>query len=130
MIVVVGSVAVGGALTPQPATAQEVMLAVVDVVKVAEGYRSRDLREKPVFNGKGERVGELDDVIIGKDGRALFAIVEVGGFLGIGERLVALPWSELNVSPGGDRIVVASATREEVKKLPEFNYRGSARTGA
>jgi hypothetical protein len=81
------------------------------------------------MNPKGETVGELDDLmIVGKD-RALFAIIEVGGFLGIGSHLIAVPYTALEISDGGKRIVLPGASKEQVKGLPEFKYKdGSARS--
>ena len=67
-------------------------------------------------------LGELDDLIVGKD-RVLFAIVQVGGFLGIGSHFIAVPYSSLQINEDGSRIVLPGATREQVKGLPEFKYR-------
>ena len=66
--------------------------------------------------------GALDDLIVGKD-RVLFGIIEVGGFLGLGSHLIAVPYSSLQISDGGRRIVLPGATKEQVKGLPEFKYR-------
>ncbi|MGE5537128.1 MAG: hypothetical protein ACM30I_00810 [Gemmatimonas sp.] len=48
------------------------------------------------------------------------AVLSVGGFLGIGDHLVALPYDTLKISE--DRIVVAGGTREQLKALPQFKY--------
>ena len=53
----------------------------------------------------------------------LFAIVQVGGFLGIGSYLIAVPYTSLQISDNGNRIVLPGATKEQVKGLPEFKYR-------
>ena len=109
------------AVAPRPAAA-EVALVVVDVVAVADGYRFSKLKDRPVVNAQNEKIGELDDLIIGKD-KVLFAIVEVGGFLGIGAHLIAVPYTSLQISDGGRKIVLPGATKEQVKALPEFKYR-------
>ncbi len=109
------------AVTPRPARA-EVALIVVDVVSVADGYRFSKLKDKPVVNSQNEKIGELDDLIVGKD-RVLFAIIEVGGFLGIGAHLIAVPYTSLQISDGGRKIVLPGATKEQVKGLPEFKYK-------
>jgi len=110
-----------GAQSPRIAAA-EVALVVVDVVAVADGYRASKLRGATVVNSKNEKVGELDDLIVGKD-RVLFGIVQVGGFLGLGSRLIAVPYSSLQISEEGKRIVLPGASKEHVKDLPEFKYR-------
>ncbi len=71
---------------------------------------------------KNEKIGDLDDLIVGKD-RVLFAIIEVGGFLGLGSHLIAVPYTSLQIGDQGKRIVLPGATKEQVKGLPEFKYR-------
>jgi sporulation protein YlmC with PRC-barrel domain len=110
-----------GAQAPRIAAA-EVALVVVDVVGVADGYRASKLRGATVVNSNNEKVGELDDLIVGKD-RVLFGIVQVGGFLGLGSHLIAVPYSSLQISEEGKRIVLPGASKEHVKDLPEFKYR-------
>jgi len=102
--------------------AAEVALVVVDVVAVADGYRASKLRGAPVVNSKNEKIGELDDLIVGKD-RVLFGIIQVGGFLGLGSHLIAVPYDSLQISEAGRRVVLPGATKEHVKDLPEFKYR-------
>ncbi len=120
VLFIVGA-ALSGAVAPRSASA-DVALVVVDVVKVADGYRVSKLRGTNVVTPQNEKLGELDDLIIGKD-RVLFAIIEVGGFLGLGSYLIAVPYTSLQISDGGKRIVLPGATKESVKALPEFKYR-------
>jgi hypothetical protein len=112
---------VAGAVIPRNAFA-EVQLIVVDVVAVADGYRFSKLKGTKVVNPQNQELGELDDLIIGKD-RVLFAIIEVGGFLGLGSYLIAVPYTSLQISDGGKRIVLPGATKQSVKALPEFKYK-------
>lgn len=112
---------VAASVMPHAARA-EVALVVVDVVAVADGYRASKLTGTAVLDPKNEKLGTLDDFIIGKD-RVLFAILQVGGFLGLGSYLIAVPYKSLEISEGGKRIVLPGATRESVKALPEFKYR-------
>jgi hypothetical protein len=121
LTLLLSTAAISGALAPRFAAA-EVELVVVDVVAVADGYRASKLRGTTVVNPKNEKLGELDDLIVGKD-RVLFAIIQVGGFLGLGSHLIAVPYSSLQISDGGRRIVLPGATKEQVKGLPEFKYR-------
>ncbi|HEV7610731.1 MAG TPA: PRC-barrel domain-containing protein [Steroidobacteraceae bacterium] len=94
---------------------------VVDVVKVADGMRAGELKGKPVVNDKNERIGTIDDLIIGRD-KVLFGILQVGGFLGLGSHYVAVPYQELKISDG-PKIVLPGASKDELKSLPEFKYR-------
>jgi hypothetical protein len=52
----------------------------------------------------------------------LFAILEVGGFLGIGGYLVAIPFNSLELSEDGATIVLAEGSKEDLQQLPEFQY--------
>jgi hypothetical protein len=96
-------------------------VVVVDVVAVAQGLRTGDLKGKPVLNEKNERIGTIDDLIIGKD-RVLFGILQVGGFLGIGSHFVAVPYQSLQIDEAPTRIVLPGASKEALKNLPEFKY--------
>jgi len=72
---------------------------------------------KDVYGTNGSKVGELDNVLIGPDSHVRAAIVEFGGFLGIGTNKVAVPWNQLQVS--NDRIV-ADMTKEQVRSMPHW----------
>ncbi|MDB5435287.1 MAG: hypothetical protein JWR47_1544 [Phenylobacterium sp.] len=105
-----------------PAAAQApppVALVVVNVQAVALGYRASQLIGRAVTNDRGQAIGKIDDLIIGRD-KVLFAIIGVGGFLGLGEHLIAVPYSSLAVT--SQHIVLAGATKEAVGKLPQFRY--------
>ena len=121
LIPLLAGTAIFGALGQQIAAAA-VELIVVDVVAVADGYRFSKLRGTNVVSPKNEKIGDLDDLIVGKD-RVLFAIIEVGGFLGLGSHLIAVPYTSLQIGDQGKRIVLPGATKEQVKGLPEFKYR-------
>jgi hypothetical protein len=123
------AIGVALALTPavplgiqQVALAQAVPLVVLDVQAVAKGYRASKLRGSGVINDKNERIGTIDDLVIGADEpRVLFAILQVGGFLGVGGHLVAVPYETLKID-GEGKIALPGATKEALTKLPEFVY--------
>jgi hypothetical protein len=51
-------------------------------------------------------------------------VLQVGGFLGLGGHLVAVPYQSLVLDDTGDKIVLPGATPDELKKLAEFKYGG------
>jgi hypothetical protein len=110
------------AVNAGPVLSQGVQLLKVDVSVVAKGYRASKLIGTTVMNDKNEKVGSLDDIVIGQN-RALFAVLQVGGFLGINTHLVALPYESLVIDDDGKKIELPGATRDELKKLAEFKYR-------
>jgi hypothetical protein len=106
-----------------PAHSQAVELIRVDVQTVAKGYRASKLHGATVQNDKNEKIGTIDDLIVGKD-QVLFAVLQVGGFLGIGGHLVAVPYKTLTLDDTGAKITLPGASKDELKKLPEFRYLG------
>jgi PRC-barrel domain len=64
-------------------------------------------------------VGKIDDIVLNSSDKAVLAIISVGGFLGIGDKLVAVPFDQLQ--PGEDKAVLLSAaTEEQLKAMPEY----------
>jgi sporulation protein YlmC with PRC-barrel domain len=70
---------------------------------------AEELEDMRVYSASGDRIGEVDDVMIGP-GDQTFLVVTYGGFLGIGERQVMLPLSRMNMQD--DRLVVDMSTEE------------------
>jgi sporulation protein YlmC with PRC-barrel domain len=81
--------------------------------------RAQMLLGSDVYNAAGERLGEVTDLLIAPDGTVTQAILSVGGFLGIGDKLVAVSYGSL--AQRGDRIVF-DATKAQLKALPVFHY--------
>ena len=99
---------------------QTVQLTKVDVVRVATGFRASKVIGSSVVNEAGDTVGKVDDVIIGEDGKAPFVVLAVGGFLGIGDKLVVLPYEQMKTMDR--KIVMPGATKDALKDLPTFKY--------
>jgi sporulation protein YlmC with PRC-barrel domain len=104
-----------------PVRSQGIELVKVDISVVGQGYRASKLMGNNVVNEKNEKIGTLDDLIIGHD-KSLFAVLQVGGFLGLGSRLVALPYDSLQIDETGRKIELPGATKEQLQKLVEFKY--------
>jgi len=73
---------------------------------------------KDVYGTNGNKVGELNNVLIDQDGKVRAGIVEFGGFLGIGEHRIAVPWNQMNAQ--GDRLTV-NMTNDQIKAAPTWN---------
>ncbi|MGE0744672.1 MAG: PRC-barrel domain-containing protein [Rhodospirillales bacterium] len=84
-----------------------------------------------VKNEANETVGDVESVIIGEDGKVRALVVGVGGFLGLGERLVALDWNQIRVNQDGNSVkdVRVSMSKEQAKALPEYKYRETSWRG-
>ena len=99
---------------------EKIAILEVDVKVVAEGQRASIIIGSYVYNSADENIGFVDDLMIGEDNCVGYAILSVGGFLGLGSRLVAVEFDSLEF--GEDRFYLPSATREELKRLPKFDY--------
>jgi len=81
-----------------------------------------------ITNSSNDTVGEIDSVLIDRAGAVKYVVVGVGGFLGMGEKKVALPWDALAITENGEK-VTANVTKDQLKALPEFRYADPSRRG-
>jgi len=100
---------------------QTISLMRVDPATLATGYRTSKVVGSTVVNEANETVGTVDDLIVTPNEQVPFAVLSVGGFLGMGERLIVLPYSSLQVRE--KRMVLPGATKDSLKTLPEFTYK-------
>ena len=87
------------------------------------------LMRTDVYNLQDERLGRIEDLVIGGGREIAAVVVGVGGFLGIGERYAALPPSAvvLTRQPNGSIRAVVDASRDQLRNSPEFKYEGNLR---
>jgi hypothetical protein len=65
-------------------------------------------------------IGEINNLLVDKDGKVVAAVIGVGGFLGIGEKDVAVPFEALQLSNERDEKITLAATEEQLRNAPEF----------
>lgn len=96
----------------------EIGPAVFMSIDGERAYRIEDWIGAPVeLSGSGEEIGEIETLMLGEDGRTIAAILGVGGFLGIGEKLVAVDISSLQaVREDGEFHLRLDATRGQIEK--------------
>ena len=99
---------------------QTVELAKIDVQKLAAGYRASKVIGSSVVNEENEVIGKIDDLLISLDGKEPYAVLSIGGFLGMGTHLVAVPYETLKSTD--DKIVLPGGTKNSLRMLPEFKY--------
>jgi sporulation protein YlmC with PRC-barrel domain len=74
---------------------------------------------KEIYSPKGEDMGQIVDVLVDHKGQVRGAIIDFGGFLGVGTRKIAVDWRAIQFASKSDRIVL-SLTRDEVRVAPEY----------
>ena len=91
-----------------------------EVVTVGWSAKRQVLGE-PVYNEKTERIGTVDDIVIAADMARSYAIIGVGGYLGVGKRDIVVRLSQLIRQVDGSFVLVG-ATKDVLKALPPFEY--------
>ncbi|CAA9285175.1 MAG: hypothetical protein AVDCRST_MAG27-4407 [uncultured Craurococcus sp.] len=110
------------AATPSATGATTGALAV-DSSALRSGRRASKVIGSAVYNENNESIGEIDDILIPPGGSAPVAVISVGGFLGIGAKLVAVPYDRLNMAANSNgRWTLAGATKDSLGSLPTFTY--------
>lgn len=77
--------------------------AAIPVTKASSPMQVDDIVGADLRNLRDEDLGDIDNVVIGADGTIQYVLVGRGGFLGIGEELVPVPWKDLRVTPAPNR---------------------------
>jgi hypothetical protein len=86
------------------------------------------LLNENVINANNETIGDVNDVLLSKNGKVSTVIVGVGGFLGMGEKNVALTFDQLKFTNNGNDLVVTSdATKESLQAAPAYDKAPKAR---
>lgn len=111
-----GDTAAPSAMTDTSLTVPADMLTAGSVMTVS------DYIGKRVYDGGGNDIGEVNDIILSADGKLAATILGVGGFLGIGEKDVAVPVGAVKIVKDGDnaRLQIA-ATKEQLMAAPGYD---------
>ncbi len=88
-------------------------------VTLAGGLSAEKVIGADVVNASGDEIGEIEDLVIGPDNTVKQAIIEVGGFLGIGSKYVALDIDKLQANTKGDGFM-SNLTKEQLKTNAEY----------
>lgn len=84
-----------------------------------------DITGTTVYNSKNEELGTINELIVdGTKGHLRFAVVGIGGFLGMGETDVIVPWlafKQRHLKDNNEMTYLLNVTREQLEKAPRFD---------
>jgi hypothetical protein len=101
-------------------TPQTVTLMKVDPQTLATGYRTSKMVGSTVVNESNQTVGTIDDLIVTPGGQTPYAVLSVGGFLGLGSKYVVVPFTSLKIVD--KKMVLPGGSKEALEALPAFRY--------
>jgi sporulation protein YlmC with PRC-barrel domain len=101
-----------------PGTEVKIMTSLpVDAITVTNFYKQN------VYDPGDNKIGEISDLLVEPDGKIPAVMVSVGGFLGIGEKDVAVPFNAVRITKKYNKTyVVLNATKDALKSAPGFKY--------
>jgi sporulation protein YlmC with PRC-barrel domain len=116
------------ATAPAPAAPDPAVQAPAEApIARADGHLATNLIGETVYNGTGddaENIGKVNDIVIGSNGEVESVVIGVGGFLGLGQKNVAVNYAEVDwAERDGDRWLVVAATKEQLEAQADFDRR-------
>jgi hypothetical protein len=112
--------------TEPPTTARIQRADTEPSVTILGSRQAQSVLGKEVRSSADENMGRIVDVIADRSGRVRAAVIDFGGFLGVGSRKIAVDWNALSfASEGKNDVVTLELTRDQVKAAPEYKDKQS-----
>jgi hypothetical protein len=99
---------------------QSVDIAKVDVQKVSAGYRASKVIGNSIVNEADEAIGKIDDLLVTRDGKEPYAVLSIGGFMGMGTHMVVVRYDSLKFTD--NKVILPGGTKDGLRMLPAFKY--------
>jgi hypothetical protein len=116
-----------GVKSTEPPTAARIQRADTEPsVTILGSRQAQSVLGKEVRSSADENMGRIVDVIADRSGRVRAAVIDFGGFLGVGSRKIAVDWNALSFAPEGKNdAITLELTRDQVKAAPEYKDKQS-----
>jgi len=86
------------------------------------GVRVSKYLGKAIYNHEDKKIGDIEDLVMdGGYNRISYAVLSFGGFMGMGEKYFAIPWSSLEQRPGQEDRLYLNVTKDQLKNAPGFD---------
>src|ERR1700745_3890641 len=86
-----------------------------------------DIYKANVYDNSENKIGDVTDLVISRDGDITTAVIGVGGFLGAGQKDIAIPFKELKISSRNNKEwLVLDRTKDQLKSMPPYEHTGGS----
>jgi sporulation protein YlmC with PRC-barrel domain len=103
------------AQAPAPATAAQSQLESGQVLATR-------LMDRDIYSSDDVEIGEIEDLVLDAQGKAVVAVIEVEGRLGFTDKYVAIPYAQITPSATDRKRATVPMTRDQIKALAGFRY--------
>jgi sporulation protein YlmC with PRC-barrel domain len=91
-------------------------------VRRPDQWSATGLKAKNIYDPADNKIGSINDLVIDRDGRVAAVVIGVGGFLGIGEKNVGVPFADVKISMrDGNEWLVLDRSKDDLKAAPAFS---------
>jgi sporulation protein YlmC with PRC-barrel domain len=87
----------------------------------AQISRASELMDKKVQNQQGQDLGQVEDLVIGQDGRISYIIISQGGVMGIGDKLIPIPFENAQLSSQQDSVILSNIDKQTLENAPTIS---------
>ena len=97
--------------------------ALADSTQTEDELRTSKIVGSKVYNNANENIGSVEDIVLKPDGSMDEVVLSVGGFLGIGDKYVSVPFNDLKITRDGSSLkITTDGTKESLKALPAYGF--------
>jgi sporulation protein YlmC with PRC-barrel domain len=118
------SVPTGPVLQSAPVSLQQ-KSSKAPSVTVLGSRQAQSVLGKEVRTSADESMGRIVDVVVDREGRVRAAVIDFGGFLGVGSRKIAVDWNALRFDGRKPDVVISELTRDQVNAAPEYKEKAA-----
>jgi sporulation protein YlmC with PRC-barrel domain len=103
------------------ASALAVDTAAFKTAQTSDEWRAANYIGQPIVNASGVKIGDVNDLLFDRSGKITTVVIGVGGFLGLGEKRVALPFEAITYTEqNGNRQIMVPLTKEALQTAPDY----------